>query len=368
MFDLRFHRVSKQFPDGAFGLREVSFTAPGGKLTSLVGPSGSGKSTLLRVAAGLTAVTQGSVHVGDAAVEGPEVGLSGSRRPDGRAPDGGSPHVTLVFQHGALFPHMDVLGNVSFGLVRAGLGASSVRTRALAALELVGLVGFGARSCHQLSGGEQQRVQLARALALEPAVVLLDEPLSNLDGRLRRQLREEICALQRRLRLTVVYVTHHEAEAMAMSDWVAVMNEGRVLQQGSARDVYDYPNSEFVAGFMGDATLFHVTVSATGRLMLGTLPVARFDGVYAPGDRVSVMVRPEAWCVQAVGTGPGLSGRVCRSAYLGYGTECVIGTELGELLVTDRHFVSPFEVGAPVVLCLREQGATVISVRCDGPG
>jgi iron(III) transport system ATP-binding protein len=353
MFELRFDRVSKQFPDGSFGLREVSFTAPGGKLTSVVGPSGSGKSTLLRVAAGLTPVTKGSVRVGDA-----EVGL----------PEGGRPHVTLVFHHAALFPHMNVMGNVSFGLVNAGVGASSVRVRALAALELVGLAGFGDRSCHQLSGGEQQRVQLARALALEPAVVLLDEPLSNLDGRLRRQLREEICALQRRLRLTVAYVTHHEAEAMAMSDWVAVMNEGRVLQQGSPREVYDHPNSEFVAGFMGDATLFHVTVGDNSRLMLGSLPVARFDGAFAPGERVSLMVRPEAWCLQAVGTGPGLSGRICRSAYLGHGTECVVDTELGELLVTDRHFVNHFEVGAPVVLRLREQGATVISVTSSTPG
>jgi len=346
MLDLSFHNISKQFPNGVHGLRNVSFTAPGGKFTSLIGPSGSGKSTLLRIAAGLTSVTHGSVRLGQEAID--------------RSERAGN-HITLVFQDGTLFPHMNVLDNVAFGLRSAGVGKVSARTRAAAALDMVGLPGFGTRPCHQLSGGEQQRVQLARALALEPSVVLLDEPLSNLDVRLRRQLREEICALQRRLRLTIAYVTHDESEAMAISDWIGIMNEGRLLQQGTPRDVYDHPMSKFVAGFMGDAMIFHIAVSENGPLRLGDLPVPSVESLYRAGDRVAVMVRPEAWAIHAVGTRVGLSGRIRRCSYLGHGIECEIETMLGDLLVTDRHFVTRYEVGAPVVLSLKPKGATVIS-------
>jgi iron(III) transport system ATP-binding protein len=223
----------------------------------------------------------------------------------------------------------------------------------------VGLAGFGPRPWHQLSGGEQQRVQLARALALEPSVVLLDEPLSNLDVRLRRQLREEICALQRRLQLTMVYVTHDETEAMGISDSIVILNEGRVLQQGTPREVYDHPCCEFVAAFMGDATLFHLTVGAAGELRLGTLLVPHVEGNHRQGDRLAVMVRPQAWSIQAVGAGAGLSGCIKRCSYLGI--ECAVDTELGELLVTDRHFAARYEAGAPVVLTLKPHGVTVIS-------
>jgi iron(III) transport system ATP-binding protein len=344
MPELALHHVSKQFENGVDGVRDASFTAPAARLSTLVGPSGSGKSTLLRIAAGLVPAGTGEVWLGGRAAT-PET----LRR-----------QVTLVAQSGTLFPHLDVLGNVSFGLRSTGVGRASARSRAEAALELMGLVGFGARPWQQLSGGEQQRVQLARALVLEPSVVLLDEPLSNLDVRLRRQLRDEIRALQQRLGLTVVCVTHDETEAMGISDRIVVMNEGRVLQQGSPREVYDQPGCAFVAAFMGDAALFDVTADAAGELHLGPLAVPQLAGAHRPGARLTLMVRPQAWAIRAVGTGPGLAGTVRRCAYLGHGTECAVDTELGELLVTDRHATARHEPGAPVVLGLRAHGVTVI--------
>jgi iron(III) transport system ATP-binding protein len=345
MLELEFRHVSKQFENGAHGVRDASCVAPGAKLTTLVGPSGSGKSTLLRMAAGLVPVTQGEVYLGGRLLTAAEI----------------QREVTLVFQNGSLFPHMNVLDNVSFGLRSSGVGPASARARAEAALGLVGLDGFGPRPWHQLSGGEQQRVQLARALALEPSVVLLDEPLSNLDVGLRRKLREEIRALQQRLRLTVAYVTHDETEAMGISDWIVVLNEGRVLQQGTPREVYDQPSCEFVAAFMGDAAIFHVTVDDAGELRLGPLPLPQVAHGHPPGDRLALMVRPQAWTMHAVGTAAGLSGRVRRCSYLGHGIECVVDTELGELLVTDRQFATRYEAGAPVVLTLKPHGVTVVA-------
>ncbi len=207
-------------------VRDVSFTIAAGSLVTLLGPSGCGKTTTLRLIAGLETPTAGRILIGGEDV----TGLAADSR-----------NVSLVFQSYALFPHMSVLDNVAYGPSVSGRPRREARAAARAVLETVGLAALEARLPSELSGGQQQRVAIARALALEPSVLLFDEPLSNLDARLRRQVREEIRDLQRRLGITVVYVTHDQEEALAVSDRIIVMHDGRIAQDGRPRDLYERP-------------------------------------------------------------------------------------------------------------------------------
>ncbi|MCC6193363.1 MAG: ABC transporter ATP-binding protein, partial [Burkholderiales bacterium] len=216
-----FERVTKKYGD-VTAVDDISFTVAKGELVTLLGPSGCGKTTTLRMVAGLEAVTAGVVRIG-----GKDVTLRAANERD----------VSMVFQSYALFPHMSVLQNVRYGLVVSGMKAADADGRARDALATVGLTGYDDRLPSELSGGQQQRVAVARALVLEPSVLLFDEPLSNLDARLRRQMREEIRDLQQRLGLTVVYVTHDQAEAMAVSDRIIVMNRAQIAQEGAPRDL-----------------------------------------------------------------------------------------------------------------------------------
>ena len=358
MAELAFDGVTKRFQDGTCAVRDFSLTLPRGRLTTLLGPSGSGKSTLLRMAAGLEKPTSGRVFIGGR---------------DVTDQDAEDRNVCLLFQNDALFPHLDVLGNVCFGLTASGLDERSARQRATAVLEMVGLGGFGQRLVGELSGGQEHRVALARSLVLQPQVVLLDEPLSNLDDRLRRQMRDEIRALQQRLQLTMAYVTHDEREAMALSDHVAVMNEGRLLQVGTPRAVYEQPNCEFVAAFMGDASIIDVSLDEDGRIVAGGPGMADAWRLNLPlqipaGARwLRLMVRPEAWRILPVGSGPGLPGRILRCAYLGRCSEYTVDTDIGELFVSTHHAEALHQPGAPVTLSLERRGVTVLSSRADGP-
>jgi len=340
MVELEFRAVSRRFDDGNHAVRDVSLVVPPGQLTALLGPSGCGKTSLLRLAAGLDRPSSGRVLL------------------DGRditdVPPG-ERNVGLLFQSYALFPHLDVLGNVAFGLRMSGMSATSARERALAALRLVGLEEIQYRVTTELSGEQQQRVALARALAPEPSLLLLDEPLSNLDDRLRRQVREDIRALQQRLGITMAYVTHDETEAMAISDFMVVMHQGGVLQSGMPREVYERPVSEFVAGFMGDASVFDAKVDADGVARLGRLEVP--VRVPAGARRLRVMVRPHAWCLLPAGR-DGLAGRVLQAAYLGRRAEYRVDTELGTLLVVSQQSEALHQPGAPVSLALAARGVT----------
>ena len=345
MVDLEFRAISKRYEDGTCAVRGMSFTAPGGCLTTVLGPSGSGKSTLLRIAAGLETPSEGQVLI-----DGKDVtALRAAER-----------NISMLFQNTALFPHLNVIDNVAFGLRHAGVDRQRAKERARAMLDLLGMAGFEQRSTSELSGGQQQRVALARALAPGPTVMLLDEPLSNLDDRLKRQLREEIRSLQQRLELTMAYVTHDEAEAMAVSDHVVVMNEGRLLQIGTPCEVYQRPCSEFVAEFMGDAAVFEVTVDEQGRVALGSLRLRLPLPPQQPlAQGLRLIVRPEAWRIFAVG-GDGMAGRITRCAYLGHGVEYVVETEIGDVLVTTWHAEALHQPGAPVTLSLGSEGVTVL--------
>jgi ABC-type Fe3+/spermidine/putrescine transport system ATPase subunit len=282
----------------------VSLEVPEGSFTTLLGPSGCGKTTTLRMIAGFYIPDSGEILVRDRAV----TTVPAHRR-----------NMAMVFQEYALFPHMTVTENVGYGLRMRGVDAGETRRRAGAALELVGLTGHGSKFPNQLSGGQQQRVAVARALVVEPEVLLLDEPLSNLDAKLRVRVRTELRALQRRLGKTTIYVTHDQDEALSLSDQIAVMNHGRVAQVGTPYEIYHRPVDEFVADFVGMANFVPVTVIAPGRVRLGDveLPVAAAS---TPGP-ATLVVRPENIALAAPGAipaeRPALRGQVTTIAFLG---------------------------------------------------
>jgi iron(III) transport system ATP-binding protein len=349
---IEFRQVTKRYGGAASPLvvKGIDFVVPKGTLTTILGPSGCGKTTTLRMIAGLDSPTSGTIFI-----DGQDVTALGPAERN----------VSMVFQSYALFPHMSVLGNVSYGLDVSGVPKAEVTRRAHVAMETVGLKGYDSRLPSELSGGQQQRVALARSLVLEPSVLLFDEPLSNLDARLRRSMREEIRALQQRLKLTVAYVTHDQAEALAVSDQIIVMNAGQIAQAGSPRDLYEQPHSAFVAGFMGEALLFDATALADGRVQLGPLRVRPLRRV-EPGP-VKLAIRPEAWQVApadaAAPASDTLPGRLLKQTYLGHGLEWTIATALGEIFVVSGDPSRPLTLGQSLALGLQSERVSVVTAE-----
>ncbi len=297
---LEVRRVAVQL-GGAAVLDDVSLTARGGEIVALLGPSGCGKTTLLRVIAGL------QPHAGDVLWQGRSLAaVPAHRRGFG-----------LVFQDQALFPHLDVERNVAFGLRMQPRtqhrNAAERRRRVAELLELVGLSGFSRRPVDALSGGEAQRVALARALAPQPRLLMLDEPLAGLDRPLREQLLVDLPRILRRLRQTALFVTHDLEEALAVSDRVAVMRAGRIVQVGTPRAVHERPANEFVARFLGRANILHGTVRATGgghpRLLETEIGLLPYDLPAAAGERGTVLIRPERITLVDTSLGQRASGR-----------------------------------------------------------
>jgi iron(III) transport system ATP-binding protein len=342
---IAFNRVTKRYGP-VVAVDDVSFTIDAGTLVTLLGPSGCGKTTILRLVAGLELPGAGTILIG-----GKDVTTRAAAERD----------VSMVFQSYALFPHMSVLENVRYGLVVSRRPKVEADERARAALAQVGLTGLEDRLPSELSGGQQQRVAVARALVLEPSVLLFDEPLSNLDARLRRQMREEIRELQQRLRLTVIYVTHDQAEAMAVSDRIIVMNRATIAQQGAPRELYEQPLDAFVAGFMGDANRVRGTLSRRddthGEVRLGPVVLDLPHRGLPDGD-VEVAIRPEAIEMRSDG-GP-LAATVKKAAYLGQLMEYTLATPIGELFAISTAVDSPLDVGATVGVSLADHGVVVI--------
>ena len=343
---IEFRQVTKRYGDARSPLvvKGVDLIVPKGTLTTILGPSGCGKTTLLRMIAGLDAPTSGRILI-----DGQDVTSLGPAERN----------VSMVFQSYALFPHMNVLANVCYGLVVQGIAQAQAEQRARAAMDSVGLSGYDQRLPSELSGGQQQRVAVARALVLEPLVMLFDEPLSNLDARLRRSMREEIRALQQRLKLTVAYVTHDQSEALAVSDQIIVMEAGRIAQAGTPQQLYEQPNSEFVAGFMGEAMLFDGEALADGSVRLGPLRVQPRQPVAA--GAVKVAVRPEAWRLSLDEASAGLRGTVQKSAYLGSFQELTLDTALGAIFVVSPELDRPWQVGQTAWLSLAGHGLSVVA-------
>jgi spermidine/putrescine transport system ATP-binding protein len=311
-------RLSKRFGD-VEAVRELTLEIGDGEFFSLLGPSGCGKTTTLRLIAGFEEPTDGRIFIGDREV---------TQTPAHKRP------VNTVFQSYALFPHLSVADNVAFGLRFKSVEKRERRRRVGEALELVRLRGFERRKPSQLSGGQQQRVALARALILEPAVLLLDEPLGALDAKLRRSLQIELKSIQEAVGITFVYVTHDQEEALTMSDRMAVMADGLVQQLGTPRDVYEEPATTFVADFLGVSNLMSVQAEGGGRVRLGESVLAAGRGdLDAQGD-VRLTIRPERVRVQQAGTDGEnrLPGTVSRVVYLGSATQILLQLAAGPTL------------------------------------
>lgn len=346
-----FDKVSKHFGD-TVAVRSLSFILQPGQLVTVLGPSGCGKTTTLRLVAGLEMATSGRILIGNKDV----THLPATER-----------DVTMVFQSYALFPHLSVADNVAYGLRVSGRSKSAARNEAEAGLELVGLGGYGQRLPSELSGGQQQRVAVARALVLEPQVLLFDEPLSNLDARLRRQVREDIRELQQSLGVTAIYVTHDQQEALAVSDRIIVMNNAVIAQDGSPRDIYERPSDRFVANFIGDANLVDVKVERLDTDMAHVrLSSITFELPLPVNTNVTTLqlaIRPEAIRVElATGDYNGLVGSIRKAVYLGNHIEYTIDSDVGELFVVEPDISRAVVSGTSVVLAFAEHGLTLVSI------
>jgi iron(III) transport system ATP-binding protein len=315
--------VSKHF-GSVVAVRDISLDIAAGTLVTLLGPSGCGKTTTLRMIAGLELPTSGRIAIG-----GRDVTLLPPNERD----------VSMVFQSYALFPHMTVIENVAYGLAKSGLPARAQLDKANEGLRLVGLVGFEDRLPSELSGGQQQRVAVARALVLEPQVLLFDEPLSNLDAKLRRRMREEIRELQQKLGLTSVYVTHDQEEALAVSDRIVVMKGGRIAQHGTPLELYQQPTDDFVADFIGGANLLpcrllqQVSVDKV-RVQLGNTTFIIPNRGYS-GEESLLVVRPGSVTLSKNGAADhSLPATVRKATYLGSHWELTLDTEVGTIFAT----------------------------------
>ena len=344
------HRVKGEI----YAARDVRLSVAPGEFLTMLGPSGCGKTTTLRMIAGFEHPDTGRILLGGQDV----TGLPANQR-----------NIGFVFQNYALFPHLSVFDNVAYGLQVRGQPAAAIAKSVADVLALVGLAGFEHQFSAQLSGGEQQRVALARAIVIRPRVLLFDEPLSNLDAKLRVQMRTEIRDLQRRLAITTIYVTHDQEEAMAVSDRIAVMSKGSVVQEGTAEDLYYRPATEFVATFVGRVNLVPgrviertgdtVTVAALGT----TLRADTLQPTVTAGASVKLVMRPEV--LELVDAGAGvLRAQVISRTFLGEKIEYLLRCGDMELQCV-RHNAGPgsheaFGAGAAVGLRIAPSAVTVL--------
>ncbi len=344
---VRFEDVTKAYGKSV-AVRSLNFEVAAGSLVTLLGPSGCGKTTTLRLIAGLEAADVGRIFIGDRDV---------TRLPVTDR------DISMVFQSYALFPHMSVVDNVAYGLVVSGVAKRAARAQAEQRLAMVGLKNMGRRMPSELSGGQQQRVAVARALVLEPSVLLFDEPLSNLDAKLRRRVREDIRELQQQLELTAVYVTHDQEEALAVSDRIIVMKDAAIAQEGSPRELYEQPASRFVADFIGDANLVPGRVLAVegevADLDVGGLRYRLPHRNCSKGD-VEVAVRPEAIRLDAGAGAVGIAAKVRKATYLGSHIQYRVESALGELFVTDKQVDALITPGTDVSMSFAEHGITLL--------
>ncbi|TCT02243.1 ABC transporter ATP-binding protein [Aquabacter spiritensis] len=324
----------------ALAVRGVDLAVRRGEFLTLLGPSGCGKTTLLRMIAGFETVTGGSIRIAD---------RDATRLPPYRR------NLGMVFQNLALFPHLTVGENVAFGLKVKRAPQSEIEQGVRRALELVELGHLKDRAVHQLSGGQRQRVALARALAIGPSLLLLDEPLGALDLKLRRQLQIELKQLQRRVGTTFIFVTHDQEEALGMSDRIAVMNQGRIEQLGTAKEIYDTPATAFVARFVGDNNLFEAQRNdGAGRaIRLPRLGIVRTAPRAMPEAQALLAVRPENIVLRRAPADGALSGDIVEDTYSGASVRYSIAVGTEHLVATMPCRVGeapPFAKGDRVVI------------------
>ena len=356
-------KVKVEFQDIAlaFGktevLRDISLTIEPGEFFALLGPSGSGKSTLLRVIAGFAQAEAGRVLL-----DGKDIAAVPPWKRD----------IGMVFQNYALWPHMTVHDNVAFGLEERRLPRSEIERKVAAALDLVGLTQLSARRPSQLSGGQQQRVALARTIAIEPKVLLLDEPLSNLDAKLRVHMRVELLALQRKLGVTTIFVTHDQEEALSISDRVAVLDAGVIQQVGTPVELFDHPANRFIANFVGTINLYPGTLRATaGAMVFESAALGRFSlpgmPATAPGE-VEIAFRPHVVALSELSAQVGeglirLEGRVAAREFLGEFIRYTVKAGGSDIIADQAHYTGArsFAPGEAVQLAIQPQQVRVLA-------
>jgi spermidine/putrescine transport system ATP-binding protein len=345
--------LTKRFAD-VTAVDAVDLTIPGGEFFSLLGPSGCGKTTTLRLIAGFEQPTDGRILL-----DGADVAHTAPHRRN----------VNTVFQNYALFPHLNVFDNVAFGLRRAKVAKAEIKDRVTRALELVQLTGLERRKSSELSGGQQQRVALARALVLNPAVLLLDEPLGALDAKLRKALQVELKTLQQEVGITFLYVTHDQEEALTMSDRLAVMNEGRIEQVGAPQEVYEDAQTLFVADFLGVSNLMAADAKGTQngacRVTLESFDLEASRGGNVTGP-AKIVIRPERVELEPHGSPSGpnrLPGMVERVVYVGSGIQVIVRAATGEVLqalIQNTGTPVPYDQGTPVQVHLPAEALRVL--------
>jgi putative spermidine/putrescine transport system ATP-binding protein len=355
MARVELHDLGKSY-GGTVAVAGVSLDVAEGELVALLGPSGCGKTTTLRMIAGFIEASTGRVVIG---------GRDVTHLPPYRRDTG------MVFQGYALFPHMTAAENVAFGLEMRRIEKGAITARVAEALRLVRLDGLGARMPRELSGGQQQRVALARALVVNPAVFLLDEPLSNLDAKLRHEVRIEIRQLQQRLGLTTIFVTHDQEEALTLADRLVLMNKGTIQQIGSPADLYTRPANLFVADFIGKANVIRGRLDSSGTFAsAGGMAVRCATNVQGGGGNAALVLRPERITLSAApmpapigGPANAIGGRIERLTYLGPITEYLVRCDTGEAVSAQRVNLgaAPLAVGAAIWACWEPEAGLVLA-------
>ena len=346
--EVKFENITKKFNE-TVAVDNVSCSFEAGTLTTLLGPSGCGKTTSLRIIAGLERATSGKILV-----DNEDVTLLPATDRD----------VSMVFQSYALFPHMSVIENVSYGLKMINVNKEEYIEKSLETLKLVNLEGYENRMPSELSGGQQQRVAVARAIVLKPKVLLFDEPLSNLDAKLRRQVREDIREIQQKLGVTTIYVTHDQEEALAISDKVIVMNNAVIAQEGSPKDLYNYPKNKFVANFIGDANDVSAEIihkqSNTYDLKLAEMDI-KIETNQDLNDKVSLALRPEKIKIERVNNGNSIHATIRNASFVGSSYQYILNSKIGELYVVSGDTNDIFNVGEEVFLSIDEKEVKVLN-------
>ena len=346
--EVKFENITKKFNE-TVAVDNVSCSFEAGTLTTLLGPSGCGKTTSLRIIAGLERATEGKILI-----DNEDVTIMPATDRD----------VSMVFQSYALFPHMSVIENVSYGLKMINEKKEEYTEKSIETLKLVNLEGYENRMPSELSGGQQQRVAVARAIVLKPKVLLFDEPLSNLDAKLRRQVREDIREIQQKLGVTTIYVTHDQEEALAISDKVIVMNNAVIAQEGSPKDLYNNPKNKFVANFIGDANVVSAEIESQDgnfyKIKLAEMKINIISEKNMTGN-ISVAIRPEKININKNKSENNINAKVTNASFVGNSYQYILSTNIGKIYVISKDTINTFKINEEVFLSFNEKDVKVLN-------